>query len=141
MKGEGDERLTVGLIDYALLIGPAEDSLSEMTSCVSLGNMTFTERENKRILVQYSLHPENENEILGCSSFSPTRGDRDSCHSPLSPTSKSSGSSGLSDSGMESDMCTWDRFPLEDHEESPLPAKIEYFACPDGSKVVRSITR
>ena len=42
---------------------------------------------------------------------------------------------------MESDMCIWDRFPLDDHDESPLPAKIEYFACPDGSKVLESVTR
>ena len=37
---------------------------------------------------------------------------------------------------VESEITLWDRFPTEDHEQLPLPPKIEYFACPEGSKVV-----
>ena len=37
---------------------------------------------------------------------------------------------------IESEITLWDRFPTEDHEQLPLPPKIEYFACPEGSKVI-----
>ena len=135
---EGDERLTVGLIDYALLIGPAE--LGFNNNPLSTANMSFSlKRDAKRVQVQYSLHPDSENGFTAHNTFGAQFRDLNAPQSPLSlTTSKSSGSGG---STMESDMCIWDRFPLEDHDESPLPAKIEYFACPDGSKTLTAATR
>ena len=135
---EGDERLTVGLIDYALLIGPSE--LGFQDNPVSTANMSFSlKRDAKRVQVQYSLHPDSETGFTAHNTFGTQFRDLNAPQSPLSlATSKSSGSGG---STMESDMCIWDRFPLEDHDESPLPAKIEYFACPDGSKILTAATR
>ena len=148
-KSAGDERLTVGLIDYALLIGPLDDGSSGPLGMDSILN-GFSEKysqkysENKRIQVQYSLHPDSENGFIACSTYGANvrEIEKQQSQSPRSPsTPKSTTSSSGGGVTMESDMCIWDRFPMEDHEESPLPAKIEYFACPDGSKVVKSKTR
>lgn len=115
---EGEERLTVGLIDYALLIGPLEDgSLPENAHYG--GN-----RSTRKINVQYSLNPGHDNAFTPVSGLSNTAGIEEhssSASASVSPTSRNQGTA-----PMESDMCIWDRFPLEDHDESPLPAKVRH---------------
>ena len=117
---EGEERLTVGLIDYALLIGPLEDGPSPDNASYA-GN-----RSRRKINVQYSLNPGNDGAFTSVSGLSNTAGIEEhssSASASVSPTSRNHGTA-----PMESDMCIWDRFPLEDHDESPLPAKVRHSA-------------
>ena len=116
---EGEERLTVGLIDYALLIGPLEDGSSPDNAAYCGGN-----RSSRKINVQYSLNPGNDGAFTSVSGLSNTAGIEEhssSASASVSPTSRNHGTA-----PMESDMCIWDRFPIEDHDESPLPAKVRH---------------
>lgn len=60
--------------------------------------------------------------------------------SPLSPMSLSSTTSSLR-ALSESNVRIWDCYPAQDLEHSALPGKIEWFACPEGSKWVESEER
>lgn len=121
-EGEGEERLTVGLIDYAFLIGPLEDSF--ITTEVGVDG----QRRDKKIHVQYSISPGSEGSRAPLTRFgSPLATDEPD----LSPTPAPALSPPMlpnlrrgSSAPMDCDMCIWDRFPSEDHDESPLPAKV-----------------
>jgi hypothetical protein len=113
---EGEERLTVGLIDYALLIGPLDDGYGG-TGTAQCSNPQ-SGKSSRKIHVQYSLRPDNDVPFSG---YGSSMG-QDEQEMSVSPTSRNSVS--RNSTPMESDMCIWDRFPLDDHEESPLADKV-----------------
>ena len=74
------------------------------------------------------------------SSSTPVSSSRSSALAALSPTSPGSTSSSLR-AITESNVRQCDRFPAHDLVDSPLPGKIEWFACPEGCKWVQSVER
>jgi hypothetical protein len=108
-KEEGNERMTVGLIDYAILIGPSWEE-GRRIPCrgeVGLVNLSSPLRDRgSEINVEYSLDANNGSRVEQKENSSPLSRDRSGSRS------------------MEWDMLIWDRFPLEDHEEYPLPSKV-----------------
>jgi hypothetical protein len=120
---EGEERLTVGLIDYALLIGPLDDGYGGTGSGTAQGSNSQSGKSSKKIHVQYSLRPDSDVPFSG---YGSSMG-QDEQEMSVSPTSRNSVS--RNSAPMESDMCIWDRFPLDDHEESPLADKVGGFRC------------
>ena len=121
--GEGEERLTVGLIDYAFLIGPLEDSF--ITTEVGVDG----QRRDKKIHVQYSISPGSEGSRAPLTRFGShlATDEPDLSSTPAPAPSAPPMLPNLrrgSSAPMDCDMCIWDRFPSEDHDESPLPAKV-----------------
>lgn len=132
-EGEGNERMTVGLIDYAILIGPSWEEGGGISFEGDVGSgeghlspPPFRDKRSE-MHVEYSLDVSGSSRVSAESSIAVDH-TKKSSWPPLSPTSpRSSGSS--SSRSMEWDMLIWDRFPLEDHEEYPLPAKVLHEAA------------
>ena len=119
--GDGEERLTVGLIDYAFLIGPLDDA------SVTCGEGVDGQRGEKKIHVQYSISPGSEGSRAPFTRYGSPQAMDDPDLSPtpariapMLPLRRGSSAP------MDCDMCIWDRFPSEDHDESPLPAKVRF---------------
>lgn len=118
---DGEERLTVGLIDYALLIGPLDDGYGGGTGTgTAQGPHTQSGQNARKIHVHYSLNPDSDAQQSSFSGYGSILGEEQELS--VSPTSRTSVS--RNSAPIESDMCIWDRFPLDDHEESPLPPKV-----------------
>ena len=90
-----DERLVVGIIDYALLFGPVH--MNQTTRHVS-GTMTSSGND-----IPVSSHPLSAPSLSSQASALPT----------------------FQNNTSSSHVLLWDRFPIEDHEDSPRPPKIE----------------
>jgi hypothetical protein len=121
--GNYDGCLEVGVIDYALIVGPTVTLISAPTHRVENG--TF-----ERIIIDKG--------SLAGDAVSPLSG--------VEHVSSPSANSGLfSPDGFQyttnNEMKIWDRIPLDDLEDLELPGKIEWFACPEGSITIASSKR
>jgi hypothetical protein len=115
--------LEMGIIDYALIVGPTVTLISAPTHRIHNG--TF-----ERIVIDKG--------SLAGDAVSPLSG--------VEHVSSPSANSGLfSPDGFQyitnNEMKIWDRIPLDDLEDLELPGKIEWFACPEGSITVASYRR
>ena len=90
-----DERLVVGIIDYALLFGPmhVNETIRHVAETAASSGHS----------IPLSSPPLSAPLVSAPSSVLPT------CHDGVS----------------SSHVVLWDRFPIDDHEDSPLPPKIE----------------
>eukprot|EP01034_Spumella_vulgaris_P021442 gene21442-27474_t len=130
LRGLDDEHnylMETGLIDYCLVLGPTSPYTLYPTHYV-------TAREG----VQQIIYPSPLNRRGGeggLSSSSGAEGDS------LSPGMFSSSTQPFGADVEELDVIVYDRLPRQDHPDVELPGKIEWFACPEGSKTVLASTR
>eukprot|EP01038_Epipyxis_sp_PR26KG_P009228 gene9228-12441_t len=121
-------KLNCGIVDYCMILGP--------TSTYALRPTHYVDENGKIdcLPVKFNIDPLNFLARLFPKSefFS-------AIQSPFSGTSSSSPMWWAKDE--ELDIIIWDRLPRCDYDDFELPHKIEWFACPEGSKTILQANR